>query len=77
MLNINKNDNKRKYSNDKLSYPFTLIKQGADAAFIIKQDDENKRLCILSDKPLNIISEEQIMKGLLSNEYFSYLFFLV
>lgn len=46
-----------------------LLKQGADASFIIKQDDLNTRLCILSDKPLDTISEEDIMRALLKDEY--------
>lgn len=53
---------------DKLTYPFTLIKQVSEASFIIKQDEDNNRLCILSDRMLDIISEEQIMKDLLKNE---------
>lgn len=67
-MTLNKNDYKRKNTSDKLGYPFTLIKHTADASLIIKQDDLNSRLCILSDKQLDIIYEDQIMKGLLKDE---------
>ena len=67
-MEANQTDLKRQNTLDKLDYPFTLIKQGPDAAFIIKQDDYNSRLCIFSDKPLNILDEEAIMKSLLKEE---------
>jgi hypothetical protein len=44
------------------------MKQNSDASLSIKQDDFNMKLCILSDKPLDFISEEEIMKNLLKNE---------
>jgi hypothetical protein len=72
-LSLNKNDTKRNLTSDKLGFPFTLIKQSSDASLVIKQDDLNTRLCILSDKQFNIIYEEQIMKGLLRDEYEKYI----
>jgi hypothetical protein len=65
---LNKNDPRRKNTNDKLGYPFTLIKTSHDANFVIKQDDFNTRLCILSDNPYDIIYEDQIVKILLRDE---------
>lgn len=68
LITINKSDPKRKHCTDKLGFPFNFLKQGPDASFLIKQDDLNSRLCILSDKPLELISEEQIMKAFLKDE---------
>lgn len=68
LVSLNKNDSKRKITSEKLGYPFTLIKTTNDANFVIKQDDFNSRLCILSDKPYDIIYEEQIVKMLLKDE---------
>ncbi len=61
-------DPQRKYHLHKLAYPFNLIKQNSDASLSIKEDDTNTRLCILSDKPLDFIREEDIMKNLLQSE---------
>ncbi len=40
----------------------------AEACFLIKQDETNKRACIFSDKQLNFISEDEIVKNMLQNE---------
>ena len=61
-------ENDRRFTPHKLAYPFNLLKQNSDASLSIKQDDYNMKLCILSDKPLDFISEEEIMKNLLKNE---------
>jgi len=68
LITLNKNNLRRRHTDEKLAYPFTLIKQGADASLIIKQDDMNSRICIMSDRQLDIIYEEQIMKQLLQDE---------
>lgn len=68
LVNLNNRDLRRKFIQDKLFYPFTLIKQGCDFETLIKQDEENKRLCIMSARELDIISEEKILKFLLKNE---------
>ena len=65
---INQNNLERKFTCEKLDYPFNLIKQATDASLVIKQDDFNSRICILSDRPLVFISEEDIMKNILKNE---------
>jgi uncharacterized protein YmfQ (DUF2313 family) len=64
----NSNDQYRRTTEDKISYPFILIKQDSTANFQIKQDDYNTRLCILSDKKLEMINEDYICKVLLKNE---------
>jgi hypothetical protein len=63
-------DPERKYNLHKLAYPFNLIKQNSEASLSIKQDDSNMKLCILSDKALDFIREEDIMKDLLQSEYY-------
>jgi len=65
---MNKYDSRRKYTTDKLGYPFTLLKTTHDSNFLIKQDDLKLRLCIFSDKPYDIIYEDQIVKMLLKDE---------
>ncbi len=65
---MNKNDTNRRMTSDKLGFPFTLIKHTADASLVIKQDDLNCRLCILSDKQFEILYEDHIMKSLLKDE---------
>ena len=69
LVNSNNKDFKRKYTTDKLFYPFMLVKQGSDSEMLIKQDELNMRLCIMSSKELDIINEEQILKVLLKKEY--------
>jgi hypothetical protein len=54
--------------NDKLVFPFTLIKHTAEASLVVKQDDTNSRLCILSDRQFEIFYEEEIMKSMLKDE---------
>jgi hypothetical protein len=65
---VNQSNVERKFTCEKIDYPFNLIKLFSDAAFVIKEDDCNSRLCILSDKPLKIINEEDIMKNILKKE---------
>ena len=82
LVEENSSDPKRRNEEDKLVYPFMLVKQGnniiqvcylllfieAEACFLIKQDETNKKACIFSDKQLHIISEDEIVKNLLMNE---------
>lgn len=67
-MTMNKNNNRRRHTDEKLSYPFNLIKYATNSSLIIKQDDMNSRICILSDKQLDFIYEEQILKQLLNDE---------
>ena len=65
----NQEDFERKNTDDKITYPFVLIKQSSDASFLIKQDDiKNSRLCILSDKELHLIDADYICRILLMKE---------
>ena len=69
LVSLNKYDVKRKLCLEKLGFPFTLIKNNHDSNFVIKQDHLNTRLCIFSDKPYDIIYEDQIIKMFLKEEY--------
>lgn len=65
----NSQDKYRKEAEDKITYPFILIKQDSSASLLIKQDDNNRKLCILSDKKLEIMDSDYICRVLLKNEY--------
>jgi len=58
----------RKTTDEKITYPFILIKQDSSASLLIKQDDHNHKLCILSDKKLEIMDSDYICRILLKNE---------
>jgi len=65
----NSKDKYRKITEEKITYPFILIKQDSSASLLIKQDDHNHKLCILSDKELDIMDADYICRILLKNEY--------
>jgi len=65
--NSSKNNN-TSLQQDKLNYPFLLIKLSQNACFTIKEDDSNSKVCIFSDKGFSIIKDEEIMKEFLKND---------
>ncbi len=66
----------RKKAEEKLNYPFLLIKLGSflynlgnDAAFTIKEDETNSRVCLFSDKIFTTIKDDEVMKEYFKNKY--------
>jgi hypothetical protein len=59
----------RRSTQDKIHFPFFLVKLSNESCYTIRQDDVTNRVCLFSDRPLDILHHEQIMKEILKKEY--------
>ena len=71
LIRDNSYSKQRKETDDKILFPFFLLKLGSDTCYTIKQDDGGSRVCLFSEREFNIMSQEEILREILKNEYFS------
>jgi hypothetical protein len=53
---------------EKILFPFFLIKLDNDSSYSIKQDETYNRICIFSDKQFTIMSQDEIINEIVKIE---------
>ncbi len=71
LIRDNSNPKQRRETEEKILFPFFLLKLENDSCYTIKQDDGGSRVCLFSDREFNIMSQEEILREILKNEYLS------
>ena len=64
----NNNSIQRKLTDDKILFPFFLIKLDNDSCYTIKQDEHYNKVCIFADKQFDIMYQDDILKEILKLE---------
>ena len=69
LIEMNQNQFKRSTTIDKLEFPFYIITLENGCNYKIKQNDDNSRVVIFSDKPYTIINPDNIIKKLIKKDF--------
>lgn len=68
LLHENKNTHERRLAQDKILFPFFLIKLANDSCYSIKHDNTTNKVCLFSEKQLHVMYQDEIIKELLKLE---------
>ena len=69
LFDMNQNQYKRSTTIDKLDFPFYIITLENGCNYKIKQNEDNSRVVIFSDKPYTIINPDNIIKKLIKKDF--------
>ena len=69
LFDMNQNQYKRSTTIDKLDFPFYIITLENGCNYKIKQNEDNSRVVIFSDKPYSIINPDNIIKKLIKKDF--------
>ena len=69
LIEMNQNEFKRSTTIDKLDFPFYIITLENGCNYKIKQNEDNSRVVIFSDKPYTIINPDNIIKKLIKKDF--------
>ncbi len=69
LIEMNQNQFKRSTTIDKLEFPFYIITLENGCNYKIKQNDDNSRVVIFSDKPYTILNPDNIIKRLIKKDF--------